>query len=139
MILRQFDLSMMIAVGLAGAVVAAVILYGCTSPAERAKQESLQRELRRGQAAEQAQEKANQRAKVERVRQNCSKLREGMTFDEVNQLIGPFVDSTRELASFTQKVEKAGVPTSETYSISAGAYTCTVKFNGGKLKSWTNQ
>jgi len=108
---------------------------GCVSPQEQAQQQAYQENQRKEAAA------AAERA--EHVKQNWAKLHEGLTFDEAEQLVGPFNERTKEMANLAFGVAAAfstnnpAVPTTVSNSYTVVGENYTLIFESGKLKSWT--
>lgn len=104
-------------------------LVGCTSTAEQERQIA---------ERERQQQEANRRAveEGERVRANWSRLRQGMTIEEVEAAIGPLDPEWKKDVLSTPSVGSAlGMRSERTATYMARTYT--LQFTGGKLSAWT--
>lgn len=127
------------------AMLLAAVVCGCASSQH---QTALQAEQAVSQAEQQAAQKqaADAALRTEHVRQNWSKLHTGLTFDQVELLVGPFDERTREMERITSEeadyfnshkgnFKGQMLPVSSKMTVIGEHYVLT--FEAGKLKSWT--
>ena len=102
-------------------------LVGCASTEE---QEPPMTEQQRQQL------EAQQRAQAEYVRANWSKLRQGMTIDEVEAAIGPLDPEWKKDVMATPSLgSRLGMKSPRVATYHAATYT--LQFDAGKLSVWT--
>jgi hypothetical protein len=107
---------------------------GCASPQEKAVQARRQQRVARMQQEEQLE--SSQRS--ENVKQNWPKLHEGLSLDEVDQLVGPLNKQAKKMymdsLSIGAMFSTQGVKSSNNATFQTEAYI--VIFDNGQLKSW---
>ena len=101
-------------------------LVGCTSLEEKERQIAEQQRL---------DQEADRRAVEagERARANWSKLRQGMTIEEVEAAIGPLDPGWKKDVEVPRSTTGMRAARVATYN----ARTYTLQFDGGKLSAWT--
>lgn len=132
------------------AMLLAAAVCGCASSqhqaALQAEQAALQAEHAALQAEQQAAQEQTAALRAEHVRQNWSKLHAGLTFDKVEQLVGPFDARSREMERITSEdadyfnshkgnFKGQMLPVSSKMTVIGEHYVLT--FEAGNLKSWT--
>jgi len=101
-------------------------LVGCTSLEEKERQIAEQQRL--DQEAERRAVEAGERARA-----NWSKLRQGMTIEEVEAAIGPLDPGWKRDVAVPPSTTGMRAARVATYN----ARTYTLQFDGGKLSAWT--
>jgi hypothetical protein len=106
------------------AAAVALVLVGCVSEAVRIQQDALRRESLERAA---------------RVKQNWSKLHEGLSLEEVDTLVGPIFDAEtkammRSEQEFGEYVRRHGGQTQDSFTYKTDLYT--LQFRAGQLKAW---
>ena len=113
-------------------------LWGCAAPKQTAAQNAAN--IAAQQKAEETRLKNERDAslRLEHVKQNWSKLQQGMSVDEADALVGPFTPQIVKMYKDELKMGNAfaaqGATTNVNLTVPSETYT--LMFHNGKLKSW---
>ena len=115
------------------------IVAGCESPAARTHRDKIQQrkvetETRRQEerAAEAKARAAGDRQRAENIAANWSRLKAGMSIDEVNGLIGPL----ENLGMFKAVISAGNSKAFGSSSVKTSNEVFSLEFTNGKLSKW---